>query len=37
MAGGTGSGLGTYIIQLLSDNFPKTSKFVTSIMPHLSG
>ena len=37
MAGGTGSGLGTYISQLLSDNFSKTPKFIISIMPHLSG
>lgn len=37
MAGGTGSGLGTYIVQLLNDNFAKTPKFVTCVMPHLSG
>ena len=37
MAGGTGSGLGTYIIQLLNENFPKIPKFITCVMPHLSG
>lgn len=37
MAGGTGSGLGTFIIQLLNDMFEKTPKFITCVMPHLSG
>lgn len=37
MAGGTGSGLGTYIIRLLNENFPKIPKLVTCVMPHLSG
>lgn len=37
MAGGTGSGLGTFIVQLLNDMFSKTPKFVACVMPHLSG
>lgn len=37
MAGGTGSGLGSYIIELLNENFEKIPKFVTCVMPHLSG
>ena len=37
MAGGTGSGLGTYISSMLCDMFPKTPKFACCIMPHLSG
>lgn len=37
MAGGTGSGLGTYILQNLNENYPKIPKFVICIMPHLSG
>ena len=37
MAGGTGSGLGTYILTQLDKMFPKTPKVVTCVMPHLSG
>lgn len=37
LAGGTGSGLGTFIMELLSDEFPKLEKFNICIMPHLSG
>ena len=37
MAGGTGSGLGTYILELLMELFPKIPKFLFCIMPHLSG
>ena len=37
MAGGTGSGLGTFISIMLNDLFPKTPKFAVCVMPHLSG
>lgn len=37
MAGGTGSGLGTYILNLIDRLFPKIPKIVCCIMPHLSG
>lgn len=37
MAGGTGSGLGTYISGMLNDMFPKVPKFAVCVMPHLSG
>lgn len=37
MAGGTGSGLGTYIAQLLNESFNKVPKFLVCVMPHLSG
>lgn len=37
LAGGTGSGLGTYIMQLLGEYFPKLEKLNICIMPHLSG
>jgi tubulin delta len=37
MAGGTGSGLGSYILSRLDKMFPKTPKVVCCVMPHLSG
>lgn len=37
MAGGTGSGLGSYILNLIEELFPKTPKMVCCVMPHLSG
>lgn len=37
MAGGTGSGLGTFMLTLLEQQFPKTPRFVCCVMPHLSG
>ena len=37
LAGGTGSGVGTYMLSLLNDMFPTVPRFVTCIMPHLSG
>lgn len=37
MAGGTGSGLGTYIVQLLNEFYSKIPKFAICVMPHLSG
>ena len=33
MGGGTGSGLGTYICEMLSDEFPEVYRFVTSVYP----
>ncbi|XP_066469628.1 tubulin epsilon chain isoform X3 [Tiliqua scincoides] len=33
MGGGTGSGLGTFILQILEDEFPEVYRFVTSIYP----
>lgn len=37
MAGGTGSGLGTFISMMLNDMFPKIPRFAVCVMPHLSG
>lgn len=37
MAGGTGSGLGTFITSLLNDMFEHTTKYIICVMPHLSG
>ena len=37
LAGGTGSGLGTYILSLMDKMFPKTPKVVCCVMPHHSG
>jgi len=33
LGGGTGSGLGTYILTLLEDEFPQVHRFVTAIFP----
>ncbi|XP_051853520.1 tubulin epsilon chain isoform X2 [Antechinus flavipes] len=33
MGGGTGSGLGTYILNVLEDEFPEVYRFVTSVFP----
>jgi len=33
MGGGTGSGLGTYILSILRDEFPETERLVTSVYP----
>ncbi|KAJ4461873.1 putative Tubulin epsilon chain [Paratrimastix pyriformis] len=33
LGGGTGSGLGTYTIQLLADEFPTVYRFATSVFP----
>merc|ERR1711892_201127 len=33
MGGGTGSGLGTFILSLLRDEFPETERLVTSVYP----
>ncbi|CAK4077088.1 unnamed protein product [Aphanomyces euteiches] len=33
MGGGTGSGLGTYILSLLEDNYPEVFRFTTAIFP----
>jgi len=33
LGGGTGSGLGTYILSLLGDNFPGVHRFATSVFP----
>lgn len=37
LAGGTGSGLGTYMMSLLDEKYPKIPKIVCCVMPHLSG
>jgi len=37
LAGGTGSGLGTYNFTLLDEIFPKIPKLVVCVLPHLSG
>ena len=33
LGGGTGSGLGTYILSMLEDNFPDVYRFTTAIVP----
>jgi Tubulin/FtsZ family, GTPase domain len=33
MGGGTGSGLGTYILSLLQDAYPSVFRFVTAVFP----
>jgi tubulin epsilon len=33
MGGGTGSGLGTYILSLLEDAYPSVFRFVTAVFP----
>uniref|UniRef100_A0A4W3HA19 Tubulin epsilon 1 n=1 Tax=Callorhinchus milii TaxID=7868 RepID=A0A4W3HA19_CALMI len=33
MGGGTGSGLGTYVLNLMEDEFPDVYRFVTSVYP----
>ncbi|MBN3304362.1 TBE protein, partial [Amia calva] len=33
MGGGTGSGLGTFVLKLLEDEFPEVYRFVTSVYP----
>eukprot|EP00043_Microstomoeca_roanoka_P011889 m.112422 g.112422 ORF g.112422 m.112422 type:complete len:567 (-) comp15325_c2_seq6:239-1939(-) len=33
MGGGTGSGLGTYVLELLHDEFPSVYRFVTAVYP----
>ncbi|XP_048452892.1 tubulin epsilon chain isoform X3 [Rhincodon typus] len=33
MGGGTGSGLGTFVLSLLEDEFPEVYRFVTSVYP----
>ena len=33
LGGGTGSGLGTYIIGLLEDEFPEVFRFTASVFP----
>ena len=37
LAGGTGSGLGTYNFTLLDELYPKVPKVAVCILPHLSG
>lgn len=31
MGGGTGSGLGTYIVEMLKDEYPEVFRFVTAV------
>ncbi|XP_014340997.1 tubulin epsilon chain isoform X2 [Latimeria chalumnae] len=33
MGGGTGSGLGTFVLNLLEDEFPEVCRFITSVYP----
>lgn len=37
LAGGTGSGVGTYLVESIKDNYPKYNVINVSIMPHLTG
>ena len=37
LAGGTGSGIGSYLIDVIKDNYPKYNILNLSVMPHLTG
>lgn len=37
LAGGTGSGLGSHLMELLSDEFPSQKKLNVCVVPHLTG
>ncbi|CAD8148091.1 unnamed protein product [Paramecium octaurelia] len=37
LAGGTGSGLGSYILELMADRYPEIELFNICVMPHLTG
>lgn len=37
LAGGTGSGVGSYTLELLSDRYPEIEFFNICIVPHLTG
>jgi len=33
IGGGTGSGVGTYILEMLAEEFPETYRFTSSVFP----
>ena len=33
MGGGTGSGLGSYVLEALADEYPRTIRFATAVFP----
>ena len=33
LGGGTGSGLGSYVLEMLADHFPAVYRFTTSVFP----
>ena len=37
LAGGTGSGLGSFLLQLMADRYPEIEFFNICIVPHLTG
>lgn len=37
LAGGTGSGLGSYLLELIADEFNELQKFNICVVPHISG
>lgn len=37
LAGGTGSGLGSYLMNVLNDEFPDLAKLNVCVAPHLTG
>lgn len=37
MAGGTGSGLGSYMMSMLADRYPDIELFNICVVPHLTG
>lgn len=37
LAGGTGSGVGSYLLESVKDNYPKYNILNISVMPHLTG
>jgi len=37
LAGGTGSGLGSYMLELISDDFPELNKINICVAPHITG
>ncbi len=36
-AGGTGSGLGSYLLNLVNDQYPELLKYNVCVVPHLTG
>jgi len=37
LAGGTGSGLGCFLLEMVSERFPELLKINVCVVPHLSG
>lgn len=37
LAGGTGSGLGSFLLEILSEEYPELTKLNVCVAPHLTG